>query len=207
MGLPMILSAETRLCTQASFGHRRVRRRKFAISGRKLESGFMVSNAVFRDLTHEQSENRRERSASKVMTENERNARPRSGRSAPATTVLALARTVLASDRTLLAWIRTSLSMMTFGFTIYKFFHYLYKSGAFHGDWDPAGARHFGVTLITLATVMLTWQTVNHYRVMRRLSRARGKKLPITPTLAAGGAVSTIGMVAMIDILFDTGLY
>ncbi len=41
---------------------------------------------------------------------------------------MARLRTSMASDRTLMAWVRTALSMISFGFTIYKFFQYLYES-------------------------------------------------------------------------------
>lgn len=133
--------------------------------------------------------------------------RTRHRRPIPVSTGLALARTVLASDRTLLAWVRTSLSLMTFGFTLYKAFDALHKSGAINGNWDPAGARHFGLVLITFATVMMAWQTISHYRTISRFSKAIGRRIPITSTLVAGGAVALFGMVALVDILLETGLF
>lgn len=122
-------------------------------------------------------------------------------------TDLALKRTVLASDRTLLAWVRTSLSLMTFGFTIYKFFQYLFESGAAQAGWQPTGPRHFAVALVTLATVMQAWQTLVHYRLLKRLSRARGRKVPITPTMVSGGVVVALGLLVLISILFQVGLF
>jgi putative membrane protein len=122
-------------------------------------------------------------------------------------TDLALKRTALASDRTLLAWLRTSLSLITFGFTIYKFFQFLVESGAARAGWQASGPRHFAVALVTLATVMLAWQGAVHYRLLRRLSRIRGRKAPITPTLVASGAVVLLGLFLLGSIVFRVGLF
>ncbi len=117
-------------------------------------------------------------------------------------TELALRRTVFAADRTLLAWVRTSLSLMTFGFSIYKFFEYLEESGAVSGDWQPTGPRRFGMALVTVSTVLLVWQTLQYYQLLKRLSGARGKRVPKTPTLVAGGAVILLGLVTFASIFF-----
>ena len=122
-------------------------------------------------------------------------------------TDLALMRTALASDRTLLAWLRTSLSLITFGFTIYKFFQFLVESGAAEPGWQASGPRHFAVALVSLATVMLAWQGAVHYRLLKRLSRVRRRKAPVTPTLVASGAVVVLGLFLLASIVFRIGLF
>lgn len=114
---------------------------------------------------------------------------------------------MLAADRTLLAWVRTSLSLMTFGFTIYKFFQYLEESGAAAGGWHPTGPRRFGLILVTLATVLLASQTLQYYQLLKRISLARQEKVPKTPTLVAGVAITLLGILTFLSIFLRVRLF
>ena len=90
-------------------------------------------------------------------------------------TDVAMTRTRMAAERTLMAWIRTSLSMISFGFTILKFFEYLQESqgplGQFHGD----RARHLGLVLVILGTLILIPAIFQNRGLMKRLSILDGR--------------------------------
>jgi putative membrane protein len=90
-------------------------------------------------------------------------------------TDVAITRTRMAAERTLMAWIRTSLSMISFGFTILKFFEFLHEAqgplGRFHGD----RARHLGLVLISIGTLILIPAIFQNHNLMRRLSIQDGK--------------------------------
>ena len=62
-------------------------------------------------------------------------------------TKLAVERTRLAHERTLMAWIRTAASLISFGFSVYKFFHYLRDSQGAPPS-GPIGPREFGALMI-----------------------------------------------------------
>lgn len=116
-------------------------------------------------------------------------------------TRLALKRTTLAGDRTLLAWIRTSISLMTFGFTTHKFFQYLEQSGLAKEGWQAVGPRRFGLVLIGIATVLLISQAWQYFIVLKRMSEAKQKPMPKSPSLIAALVISALGLVAFASIL------
>lgn len=92
-----------------------------------------------------------------------------------------------AAERTLMAWIRTALSLIGFGFGIGKLAAYLDAAGL-HPAHDP---RHtsliFGTSFIALGIVGLFAATIQHARVLKRLSQpdfAYNAMRPIAMTVA-----------------------
>lgn len=70
-------------------------------------------------------------------------------------TGMSFQRTRMSADRTLMSIIRTALSLIGFGFTIYQFFgHMLEVPGSGLRPHEP---RNFGVALVALGMVLLTW--------------------------------------------------
>ena len=120
----------------------------------------------------------------------------------PSADDLARARTLFAADRTLMAWIRTTLSMISFGFTIYKFLQAIYESGRTTLMHRPEGARNLGLALITLGVVSLAIACVQYWNEVRRMVPGRR---PFSLTLAVGGFVALIGVVALMNVLFQIG--
>jgi inner membrane protein YidH len=116
----------------------------------------------------------------------------------PTSTELALDRTRLAYERTLMAWIRTATSLITFGFTIYKFFHYLVERG--HGEERDRliGPRGFGLFMIGIGLFALLLATISHRRNMQAL---RHKYVHVQYSLAAvlAAVISVLGLLAFID--------
>ena len=113
----------------------------------------------------------------------------------------ATTRTRMAAERTLMAWIRTSLSMVSFGFTILKFFEFLHESqgplGQFHGE----RARHLGLVLISLGTLILVPAIFQNHRLMKRLSML-DKGSPWSLSLIVAILVGGFGLFAFASSLF-----
>ncbi len=86
-------------------------------------------------------------------------------------TAMAFERTGLASDRTLMSVMRTSISLIGFGFTIYQFFAKVTKVPGV--DLPEHAPRNFGLTLIVLGVLILTWGIVNHYFFSRGMHKRR----------------------------------
>jgi len=115
----------------------------------------------------------------------------------------AMTRTRMASDRTLMAWIRTSLSMISFGFTILKFFEFLHESerpfGRFHGG---IRARHLGLVLISMGTLILIPVIIQGHRELKRMSALDGKSswsLALMVAIIVGG----LGLFAFLSSVFQ----
>ena len=86
-------------------------------------------------------------------------------------TAMAFDRTGQGSDRTLMAVMRTSISLIGFGFSIYSFFSKVTKvPGVALPEHAP---RNFGLTLIVLGVLILSWGIVTHYLFARRLFARR----------------------------------
>jgi len=113
----------------------------------------------------------------------------------------ATTRTRMAAERTLMAWIRTSLSMISFGFTILKFFEYLHESqgplGQFHGE----RARHLGLVLIILGTLILIPAIIQNHGLMKRLSML-DKGSPWSLSLIVAILVCGFGLFAFASSIF-----
>jgi putative membrane protein len=82
-------------------------------------------------------------------------------------TDLAFERTMLAHERTLMAWVRTATSMISFGFTIYKFFQELNKTGG--GSYRLLSPRIYGMVMILFGLLGLLLAQIQHYTAMKKL--------------------------------------
>ena len=82
-------------------------------------------------------------------------------------TDLAFERTLLAHERTLMAWVRTAISMISFGFTIYKFFQELSKSG--DGEKRIFTPRMVGMVMILFGLLALSLAQVQNRMALKKL--------------------------------------
>jgi putative membrane protein len=114
-------------------------------------------------------------------------------------------RTRLAADRTLMAWIRTSVSMISFGFTIFKFFVYLRESNLLSSQLPLHGPRNLGLGLVGLGTFLLGMAIVEYLLYQRWLSREMKKKFPFSTALLAAILISLIGILALLNLLYNVG--
>jgi putative membrane protein len=114
-------------------------------------------------------------------------------------------RTRLAADRTLMAWIRTSVSMISFGFTIFKFFVYLRESNLLSSQLPLHGPRNLGLGLVGLGTLLLGMAIVEYLLYQRWLSREMKKKFPFSTALLAAVLISLIGVLALLNLLYNVG--
>jgi putative membrane protein len=114
-------------------------------------------------------------------------------------------RTRLAADRTLMAWIRTAVSRISFGFTIFKFFMYLRESDILSGNLPLQGPRNLGLGLVGLGTFLLGMAIVEYLLYQRWLSREMKQKFPLSTTLLAAVILSIVGILALINLLYNVG--
>jgi inner membrane protein YidH len=113
----------------------------------------------------------------------------------------AMTRTRMAADRTLMAWIRTSLSMISFGFTILKFFEYLSEAQGPLGHFHGQRARHLGLVLISIGTLILIPAIFQNYRLMKRLSaQDRGSAWSLSLVVAI--VIGSFGVFAFVSSIF-----
>jgi putative membrane protein len=124
-------------------------------------------------------------------------------------TRLSFQRTRMSADRTLMSIIRTALSLIGFGFTIFQFFHYLRESV------DPSvrgqAARNFGLALVLLGVLLLTFGIIGHVRFMLELRRDHAQlvdeayiphdQFPFSITLAAAVLLLLVGVLAIFSML------
>jgi putative membrane protein len=114
-------------------------------------------------------------------------------------------RTRLAADRTLMAWIRTAVSMISFGFTIFKFFVYLRESDLLSSQLPLHGPRNLGLGLVGLGTFLLGMAIVEYLLYQRWLSREMKQKFPLSTALLAAILISLIGILALLNLLYNVG--
>ena len=117
-------------------------------------------------------------------------------------TDMANERTLMASDRTLMAWTRTSLSMISFGFTIFKFLHYMQVEGK-AAIRNPNGPRNFGLVLITIGVISLLLACIQYWHLEKKFKPE--KKWHFSLALVVAGFIVLLGLLALINILFKTG--
>src|SRR5215467_7324647 len=126
---------------------------------------------------------------------------PTSNELAAERTDLAADRTTLAHERTLMAWIRTATSLISFGFTIYKTFDFVTKSGR----TMPTGwltPRAFGGWMISIGLVSLILAILEHMRD-RELLRKQGYHLHLSLALITGVMVAVLGFLGLGLVLFS----
>jgi putative membrane protein len=116
---------------------------------------------------------------------------------------LAKERNRAAAERTLMAWIRTALSLIGFGFGIGKLGAYMNAAGL-HTSRDPAHTSLvFGSSFIVVGIFGLLAATVQHARILNRLSRpdfAYNAMRPIAMTVAI--MLMLIGVFGLVAILW-----
>ena len=106
-----------------------------------------------------------------------------------------------------MAWVRTSLSLISFGFAIHKFFQYMTKKSESTEQLNETGAENLGTTLAVLGTIMLMAATVEHVVFLRGLCRDTNHKFQVSTTLFAAGFLSLMGLVVLLELLFEIGPY
>ena len=114
----------------------------------------------------------------------------------------AMTRTRMAAERTLMAWIRTSLSMISFGFTILKFFEFLQESQGVLGHFHGTRARHLGMVLIILGTLILIPAIFQNHGLMKRLSILDGRS-SWSLSLMVAILVCGFGLLAFVSSIFN----
>ena len=119
----------------------------------------------------------------------------------------------MSADRTLMSIIRTALSLIGFGFTIFQFFHYLRES------IDPAvraqAARNFGLSLVLLGVLLLSFGIAGHIRFMLELRRDHTQLVdeayiphdyfPFSVTLGAAVLLLLVGLLAVLSMWLRIG--
>lgn len=115
-------------------------------------------------------------------------------------TELAAERTRIASDRTLMAWVRTAVSLVGFGFSIPHFFRYLRDAEGVKPSAlsSPSGPHYFGLMLIGLGILSLTAGTLEHVRLLRRISVGGPQHELVSASLGTAVAMLGFGLYAFI---------
>jgi putative membrane protein len=118
---------------------------------------------------------------------------------------LAVERTALAAERTLMAWIRTGLAMLSFGFTIYKFLLYVRESLSANA-LRAQGPRRFGISLIFLGTLSMTFGLIEYHRLMRSINDSYRRRA--RPFVLVIGAISVcLGLFLLLTILLHLEVF
>ena len=116
---------------------------------------------------------------------------------------LSVERTVLAAERTLLAWIRTSITMIGFGLTLLQVLMVLVASGDI-SDAHSKAPVNLGLALTALGLFALVGASVQHWMMLRQLSRARVRR-PWSFALSVAMLLALVTTLALLGILFDLG--
>jgi putative membrane protein len=122
-------------------------------------------------------------------------------------------RTRMSADRTLMSIVRTSLALIGFGFTIFQVFQKLHEAQVLKNSAAP---RHFGEALVLLGIGMLVIGIGYHIAFMLGLRRdlaqlklegriPAANHFPVSLTLLVALALATIGIFAIISMVFAVG--
>jgi putative membrane protein len=128
-------------------------------------------------------------------------------------TGMSFQRTRMSADRTLMSVIRTSLSLIGFGFTIFQVFQKLHEVEVLK---SVHAAGNFGTALVLLGIVMLAVGIGYHVSFMLELRRLRAEMrtagvihgdtgFPVSLTLIAAFLLLTIGLFAIVSMVFGVG--
>jgi putative membrane protein len=119
-------------------------------------------------------------------------------------TDLAYERSRLAMERTTMGYLRTSISLIGFGFAIPTFFQMLKEVPGLE-DLSATRPRFLGLSLLTLAIVMLATAIVQQSTYLRRLSKESGTSFPFSITMLSSFVVLVIAISSTAIILFRIG--
>ena len=128
-------------------------------------------------------------------------------------TGMSFQRTRMSADRTLMSVVRTSLALIGFGFTIFQVFQKLYVAQVVR---SAAAPRRFGETLVLLGIAMLVVGIGYHIEFMLGLRRelaqlkasgliAATNRFPVSSTLLVATLLATIGIFAIVSMVFGAG--
>jgi putative membrane protein len=116
---------------------------------------------------------------------------------------LNIERTMLAAERTLLAWIRTAITMIGFGLTLLQVLMMLVASGGIY-DAHSKAPVNLGLALTALGLFALIGASVQHWILLRQLSKARVRRA-WSFALSVAMLLALITTLALLGILFDLG--
>jgi putative membrane protein len=126
-------------------------------------------------------------------------------------TRLSFQRTRMSTDRTLMSIVRTALSLIGFGFTIFSFFNSLKDSQVVR----PEAPRNFGMALVILGLLLLTFGIWSHVRFMLEFRKEHATLvqeqliphdvLPYSVTLAVAVLLWCVGLLAVLSMATRAG--
>ncbi len=120
-------------------------------------------------------------------------------------TKFAFERTRFAADRTLMAWVRTSLSLITFGFALTKFLQFIQGSETTDEVAGAEETSQLGLAMAVLGTSLLILATIEYVLYLGRTCRETNRKFPLSTTLFAAGLLSLVGLLVLLEMLFQIG--
>jgi putative membrane protein len=117
----------------------------------------------------------------------------------PDATQLAVERTHLAHERTMMAWVRTATALISFGFTIYKFMHYMQQQGGGPLHLGTLTPRRFGLLMIGMGLLALVVAASEHRRNVKLLE-ARYGKAPTSLASVVAWLIAGLGLLAFVAV-------
>jgi len=118
----------------------------------------------------------------------------------PDSNQLALDRKFLALERRLMAWVRTT-SLITFGFTLYKFFHYLHEQDPVRHPEHVFGALTVGTTMIVIGLLSLGLAAAQHRQQLKRMRAYCAAPPSLSQWVAV--LVAALGVDALLATVFQ----
>lgn len=116
---------------------------------------------------------------------------------------LSVERTALAAERTLLAWIRTAITMIGFGLTLAQVLLMLAASSGSPAAHSRA-PMNLGLALTGLGLFALLGASIQHWLMLRQLSRARIRRA-WSFALSVAMLLALVTTLALLGILFNLG--